>query len=141
MQNSSSNSSILLYDGVCNFCNQSVQFVLNHEKNTAIQFASLQSKIGQSLLKASQLPEDYTDSLVFLESGQVYTQSSAALHISKYLKFPYSLGIVLLIVPKVIRDYIYRIVAKNRYKWFGKNDSCMLPTTSQRSRFLDTSSN
>lgn len=130
------NTPILLYDGVCNFCNASVQFVFQHEKYQLIYFASLQSEVGQALLEKFQLPKDYIDSLVYIEGDKVFLSSDAAIQISKFLKFPYSLLGIFWIVPRFIRDTVYKFIAKNRYKWFGKSESCMLPTAAQKSRFL-----
>ncbi len=134
---SNSSKAILLYDGVCNICNASVQFVLNHETNTEIFFVSLQSELGVSLLSKYGFPYDYTDSLVFIEKSEAYTHSDAALHIAKYLKFPYSSLRMGYIIPKSLRDAVYNFIAKNRYKWFGKNESCMLPDPTIKYRFLD----
>jgi predicted DCC family thiol-disulfide oxidoreductase YuxK len=134
---SSSNKLILLYDGICNICNASVQFVLKHEKNTEIFFVSLQSELGVSLLSKFGLPNNYTDSLVFIKNSKAYTHSDAALQIAMYLKFPYSSLRMGYIIPKSLRDAVYNFIAKNRYKWFGKNESCMLPDPTIKYRFLD----
>lgn len=134
---SNNNKAILLYDGVCNICNASVQFVLSHEKNKEIFFISLQSELGVSLLSKLGLPNDYTDSLVFIENSEAYTHSDAALHIARYLKFPYSWISIGIFLPKFMRNAVYNFIAKNRYKWFGKNESCMLPNPKIKYRFLD----
>jgi len=134
---SNNNKPILLYDGVCNICNASVQFVLANEKNTDIAFVSLQSEMGRSLLRTHNLPENYTESLIFIVKEKAYTHSDAALHIAEYLKAPYYFLKIGFLLPKVFRDYIYNYIAKNRYKWFGKNESCMLPDPNLRHRFLD----
>ncbi len=132
-----SSNNILLYDGICNICNASVQFVLNHEKNGQISFVSLQSELGIKLLKTHGLPTDYTDSLVFIEKNLAYTHSDAALHIAKHLKIPFSWLRIGMFLPKSFRNTIYNFIAKNRYKWFGKKESCMLPDPKIKHRFLD----
>ncbi len=128
--------SVLLFDGVCNLCHGAVNFILDHEKNNRLQFASLQSEAGQQLLKDHNLPTDYSDSLVLIEGHRAYTHSTAALRIARYLKFPYRPGQLLLLVPALFRDPVYQWIAKNRYQWFGKKDSCPVPTPERRARFL-----
>ncbi|MDX8290279.1 thiol-disulfide oxidoreductase DCC family protein [Metabacillus indicus] len=127
---------ILLFDGVCNFCDGTVQFVLKHDKKEAFSFASLQSEAGQSLLRKHGLPlEDY-DSFVYLEEGKVHTKSTAALRVLKELGGMYKALYLLIAVPKPTRDAVYMMIAKNRYKWFGKKDACTLPSKDVRKRFL-----
>ncbi|MGP1908592.1 thiol-disulfide oxidoreductase DCC family protein [Metabacillus sp. JX24] len=129
-------SKILLFDGVCNFCDGTVQFVLKHDKKEAFSFASLQSEAGQSLLRKHGLPlEDY-DSFVYLDEGKVHTKSTAALRVLKELGGIYKAMYLLIAVPKPIRDAVYMMIAKNRYKWFGKKDACTLPSKEVRKRFL-----
>lgn len=129
-------SKILLFDGVCNFCDGTVQFVLKHDKKEAFSFASLQSEAGQSLLRKHGLPlEDY-DSFVYLDEGKVHTKSTAALRVLKELGGIYRALYLLIAVPKPIRDAVYMMIAKNRYKWFGKKDACTLPSKEVRKRFL-----
>ncbi len=127
---------IILFDGVCNFCNSSVNFVIDRDKNSVIKFAALQSEAGQQLLKQFNLPTSEFNSFIFIEGGKVYTASTAALKVSKYLAalWPSLYGFI--IVPKFLRDGIYKWIAKNRYKWFGKKDQCMIPGPEVRSRFL-----
>jgi len=121
---------LVLFDGVCNLCNSSVSFILKHEKNSVLYFSSLQ-KFGQpELLEIVK----NVDSIIFIEKDKVYTKSTAALKISKYLK-GYSWARVFLIIPPAIRDFIYDIIAKNRYKWFGKKDQCMIPNPDLKARF------
>ncbi|MEK3807388.1 thiol-disulfide oxidoreductase DCC family protein [Metabacillus sp. SLBN-84] len=129
-------SKILLFDGVCNFCDGTVQFVLKHDKKEAFSFASLQSEAGQSLLRKHGLPlEDY-DSFVYLDEEKVHTKSTAALRVLKELGGIYRALYFLIAVPKPIRDAVYMMIAKNRYKWFGKKDACTLPSKEVRKRFL-----
>ena len=127
---------ILLFDGVCNFCDGTVQFVLKHDKKEVFSFASLQSEAGQSLLRKHGLPlEDY-DSFVYLDEGKVHTKSTAALRVLKELGGIYRALYLLIAVPKPIRVAVYMMIAKNRYKWFGKKDACTLPSKDVRKRFL-----
>ncbi|KGX90947.1 hypothetical protein N781_06155 [Pontibacillus halophilus JSM 076056 = DSM 19796] len=127
---------IVLFDGYCNFCNQSVQFILRRNALEEITFASLQGHTGKRLLKKHGV-QDGIDSVVFIENGKAYTESSAALRIACYLSYPYKIVSIFLIVPPPIRNGMYRIIAKNRYKWFGKKEVCRIPTTKERARFLD----
>lgn len=129
-------SKILLFDGVCNFCDGTVQFVLKHDKKEVFSFASLQSEAGQSLLRKHGLPlEDY-DSFVYLDEGKVHTKSTAALRVLKELGGIYRALYLLIAVPKPLRDAGYMMIAKNRYRWFGKKDACTLPSKDVRKRFL-----
>ena len=126
---------IILFDGECNFCDQSVQFIIKRDPEGKFKFASLQSETGQELLNKFNAPRDL-DSFVFIEGDRCYFKSSAALRVFKHLKGVWKFSYYLLIVPRPIRDFFYHIIAKNRYKWFGKKDECMLPTPEQRERFL-----
>ncbi|GGD12895.1 thiol-disulfide oxidoreductase DCC family protein [Pontibacillus salipaludis] len=126
---------IVLFDGECNFCDQSVQFIIKRDPQGYFSFASLQSEVGQDLLKKYEIPAD-TDSFVLIEDGRAYTKSSAGLRVCKHLKGAWKALRLFAIVPKFVRDAAYEIFAKNRYKWFGKKDSCMLPSKDIRKRFL-----
>jgi len=128
---------IILFDGVCNLCNGFVQFILNKEQTSVITFAALQSEIGIELLKQYKLPIEQTpSSIIFIENSHAYTESSAILRIAKHLKGAWSLAAYLIIIPKPIRDFIYRVIGKNRYLLFGKSDACWLPTPELQKRFL-----
>jgi predicted DCC family thiol-disulfide oxidoreductase YuxK len=131
------NEAVLLFDGVCNLCNSSVQFILKHEKNQNLTFAAIQSEAGKRRLAEHNINPIQTNSVILFKSGQVYTQSDAILKITQFLSFPYSLGKILFVVPKSIRDFFYKKVARNRYRWFGKRDSCMIPTPQLKNRFLE----
>lgn len=126
---------ILLFDGECNFCDASVQFIIKRDSKALIQFASLQSDVGMALLKKYEVPEK-TDSIVFIEGDCLYTESTAALKITRNLSGLWKLFYVFIVVPKPIRNLVYRWVAKNRYRWFGKKQECLLPSPEQRKRFL-----
>ena len=131
------NKKIILFDGVCNLCNSSVQFVIDRDPNNRFMFASLQSDFGQEVLRKYHLNTTDFDSIILLDQQKIYEKSSAALRIAKELKFPWSLLAIFLILPQFLRDIGYNYVAKNRYKWFGKQESCWMPTPELRSKFLD----
>ena len=128
-------SGIILFDGECNFCEKSVQFIIKRDPNGYFKFASLQSEIGKKLRKKYNVPE-HIDSLLLIEQDKWYDKSSAALRICKNLKGFYKISFVFLIIPKPIRDFFYDILAKNRYKWFGKTNHCVIPSQKIRNRFL-----
>ena len=129
-------SPVILFDGVCNFCNGAVNFIIQRDKKSLLKFAALQSEAGRKLLQRFNLPTDELSSIILIEDGNVYTQSSAALKLCKYLSGLWPLIYGFIIVPLFIRDGIYKWIAKNRYKWFGKKDHCMIPTQEVRTRFL-----
>ncbi|MBT2642257.1 thiol-disulfide oxidoreductase DCC family protein [Bacillus sp. ISL-41] len=126
---------VILFDGVCNFCDASVQFILDRDDKELFRFASLQSDAGQELLQKYNVPDD-VDSMILIEKGKVYYKSSAALRISRHLRGAWKLLYVFMIVPPPIRNVVYDLIAKNRFKWFGQKDSCMLPPPNVRKRFL-----
>jgi predicted DCC family thiol-disulfide oxidoreductase YuxK len=128
---------IVLFDGVCNLCNNSVQFIIKKDTKKQFRFASLQGKFGQGFLKTHNLPADSFNSFILLEGENVYTRSTGALRMLKHLGGGWSLLYGFIIVPKFIRDAVYNWVAVNRYNWFGKKESCMIPTPEFRERFLD----
>ena len=128
---------IILFDGVCNLCHRSVQFVLPRDKKKVFRFASLQSSVGQSLLKKYGLADGQTDSFVLVEKDRAYTRSSAALRVVNKLKGLWPLLTVFWIIPRPLRDWVYDYVARHRYRWFGKEESCWLPTPEWKGRFLD----
>lgn len=129
-------SKIILFDGVCNFCSSSVNFIIKRDKNATFKFSSLQSETGQKLKNETNLPED-TDSIVLIENGKSYVKSTAALRISKEMDGLWKFLYVFIIIPKPLRDLAYNVLAKNRYKWFGQMDQCMVPSPEIRSRFLN----
>jgi predicted DCC family thiol-disulfide oxidoreductase YuxK len=128
---------ILLFDGLCNLCNGSVDFVIRRDKMRKFRFAALQSPAGMRLRESVFIPAQ-VDSLVLLEGGVAYVRSSAALRIARSLAMPWSLLWVLILVPRAIRDAVYEWVARNRYAWFGRRDTCRLPTEEERSRFMES---
>ncbi len=129
-------SAIVLFDGECNFCDSSVQFILKRDFKEYFYFASLQSDVGQQLLKEYDVPADM-DSLILIEDGTAHVKSSAALRICKHLAGGWKLLYAMLIIPSPIRNAFYDFIARNRYKWFGKKDDhCMLPSLDVHRRFL-----
>ena len=128
---------IILFDGVCNLCNSSVQFILRRDHSQRFVFASLQSPAGQKLLQKFGLPQDQFNSFVLIENNKVFTRSSGALRVLLHLKKGWQLLYGLNIIPKPIRDKIYDWIARNRYKWFGRQEACWLPTPELKKRFLD----
>jgi len=127
---------VILFDGVCNYCNFMVNFAIRHDKNARLQFAPLQSDTGKALLQQYQLPAD-TDSVVFIDQGKVMLHSDAALGIARYLDWPAKILYGFIILPRFIRNPFYKWIAKNRYRFFGKKETCMIPTPDVKSRFLD----
>lgn len=128
-------NNIVLFDGVCNLCNRSVDFIIRNEKSDKLQFASLQSDVGKSIVNKSGLDE-IPDSVMLFVDGELLVRSDAALAISTYLKRPYVYGIIFKYVPKILRDSVYNLIAKNRYRWFGKKETCRVPSADERERFL-----
>lgn len=131
-----SDSAIVLFDGVCNLCNASVQFIITHDPQEYFKFAALQSAAATKLLQNHSTPVGTLESVILIEDGKVYVESAAALRIARRLRGLWPLLFAFIIVPRPIRDGIYRFIARNRYRWFGKQESCMMPTKALRARFL-----
>ena len=127
---------ILLFDGVCNLCNSSVTYVIKRDKKDLFRFAALQETAGQQLIEKYQIDTLKTDSIILIENGKAYTKSTAALRVARHLGGVYPLLYGFMIVPNFIRNWVYDFVARNRYKWYGKKDSCMIPTPELKSKFL-----
>ena len=127
---------ILLFDGHCNLCNAWVQFIVKRNPAKTIRFASLQSKAGRALLDEHKIAQNYLDSLVLIEEERFSVSSSAALRTLSYLSTWESQLKLLLVLPRPLRDLIYRFVARYRYKWFGRREQCMIPTAELNERFL-----
>ncbi len=127
---------IILFDGVCNFCNSAVNFIIKRNSKSNIMFAAMQSDAGQQLLVKYNLPLADMQSFIFIENGIVYKQSTGALKVCRHLRGLWPLCYNFIIVPKLIRDGLYNWVARNRYTWFGKRPVCMIPTVELKSRFL-----
>jgi predicted DCC family thiol-disulfide oxidoreductase YuxK len=127
---------VILFDGVCNFCNNVINFVIKRDKAAEIQYAPLQSAKGQLFAKQYNFSAEELKTFVFIEDGKMYTKSTAALRVCRYLGTLWPAMMAFMIVPKFIRNAVYDLVAKNRYKWFGKKDTCMIPTPDVRNRFI-----
>ncbi len=127
---------MVLFDGVCNLCNGAVTWLLERDKRKALHFGALQSDAGRRLLKQRAANTNLPDSIVFIDAQGVHTRSDAALRIASHLGMPWSLLSVFRIVPRGLRDAIYSWIARNRYHWFGKRDTCMLPSPDVANRFL-----
>ena len=126
---------IILFDGVCNLCDSSVKFVIEHDKKDIFRFVSLQSELGQKII--NHIGASTIDSSILYEPGKAYyLKSDVAFKILKEIGGFYKVLLVFSILPKSIRDHIYDYVAKNRYKWFGRKESCLIPTTELQSKFL-----
>jgi len=135
--NNISGKKIVLFDGVCNLCSKSVQFILKRDKKNQFLFGSLQGAYGQEMLKKYQLPANEFNSFMLIEGDKLYTKSSGALRMLKHLGGWWRLLYVFIIVPKFIRDGIYNWISKNRYKWYGKMNECWLPKPEWKARFLE----
>jgi predicted DCC family thiol-disulfide oxidoreductase YuxK len=127
---------IVLFDGVCNFCNGAVNWVIERDKEGYFKFAALQSEIGEELAAKHNIDRTDTDSVILIEDGKVYTYSDAALRIARKLEGGWSNAYSLRYVPRPVRDFAYKLFAKYRYNLFGKQDQCMMPTPEIRARFL-----
>ena len=127
---------VILFDGVCNFCNGLVNFIIRHDKNKKLRFAALQSQAGKALLEKYQLQKKDFDSFVLIENGKVFSKSSAALYVLHKLPWYWQELRMFWIIPAFMRNAIYDFVARNRYNWFGKKEECMVPGEDVRERFL-----
>ena len=127
---------IILFDGVCNLCNGAVQFVIKRDQQNQFRFASLQSEFGQKILREQGVDPQNPQSFILKDGNQVYTESTGALKVAKYLGGFWAWLYAFIVVPRFIRDAVYRWIAKNRYKWFGKQESCWVPTAALASRFI-----
>ncbi len=127
---------VIYFDGICNLCTGSVQFLLKHDHRNRFRFASLQGEAGQKMLRENHLPMDQYKTFIVEDGGKIYTRSTAALRVLKLLGGGWSLLYAFMIIPVFIRDAIYHHVSKNRYRWFGKKQTCWLPDTKWNDRFL-----
>ena len=137
MESLPENKKIILFDGVCNLCNSSVQFVIARDKKDLFKFVALQSDLGNSIVKHIGIDIKNTDSIILYEPGKAYYyKSTAALKIAATLERFWSIATIFKFIPASIRDFVYDYIAKNRYKWYGKKESCMIPTPELQSKFL-----
>lgn len=133
----SEHKTVILYDGVCRFCSSSVQFLLRHDRRARFRFAALQSEAGQNLCQVRGLDPDDLDSLILVTPGGVFTRSDAAIQIAVLLGGPWKIVALCRLIPRPLRNWAYGIFARNRYGWFGRRDSCLIPPDEYRQRFLE----
>lgn len=132
----SSDHKIILFDGVCNLCNGSVNFFITRDKKDIFRFAALQSDIGIGLQKKLNIDHENIESFILIDGNKYYRKSTAALKVAGILGFPYNLLYPLLLIPPFIRNIVYNIIAKYRYKWFGRKEYCRVPTPEEKAKFL-----
>lgn len=128
---------IVIFDGVCNLCSRSAQFIIRHDSRHVFKLATAQSMAGRTLLLDLGLDPEKLETFVLLKEGRAYLRSDAALAIAKDLDWPWCALKMLRIIPRLLRDPFYNMVARNRYRWFGRKDRCMIPTDDIRSRFIE----
>ena len=126
---------IVLFDGICNYCNAMVNLAIRNDKKATLKFATLQSETGKNFRRRYNIPDEI-DSVILIENEKFYTYSDAAIRIAKYLRWPAKALYALIVIPRFIRQPIYKWIAKNRYKWFGKKEQCVIPTPNVKGRFL-----
>lgn len=126
---------VILFDGVCKLCNGTVDFILKHDHKKLFRFAPVQSEAGQRMFRQFQIPVE-TDSVILIKSNKVCIESDAAIEIARMLPFPWKMGIIFKIIPKNFRDTVYRWIAKNRFKWFGKREVCRIPDLAEKDSFI-----
>jgi len=131
------NKSIILFDGVCNLCNASVNFVIKHDKKEQFLFASFQSDAAKEIMLHFNLKNLNLDSIVLIDDQKIYEKSTAILRIAKLLNGGFKFLYFFIVIPKSFRDWLYSYIAKNRYKFFGKRERCMIPSLELKNRFLD----
>ncbi|PGK51972.1 hypothetical protein CN918_29725 [Priestia megaterium] len=137
MRDHTNNQPVILFDGICNLCNNWVQFVIKRDPEGHFHFASLQSDAASTLLKKHRYEHAPLNSIILVDGENLYTESTAILHIIRHLKGPIKTMSIFRVIPTFIRNPFYRFVARNRYKWFGKQESCMLPSEDTKKRFID----
>jgi predicted DCC family thiol-disulfide oxidoreductase YuxK len=130
------NKKVILFDGVCNLCNGSVVFIIKRDKKDVFRFAAIQSEEGQKLIKKHQIDTTKVDSILLLDGDNFDVKSTAALKIARHLKGGYPLLYGFIILPAFLRNWVYDIIARYRYNWFGKKDSCMIPTPELKGKFI-----
>lgn len=137
MQHNQTNNPIVLFDGVCNLCNSTVLWIIKHDPKRQFRFASLQGDYGQQVLKQFHLPPDALNSFILLKDNQIYTKSTGALKVAKALNGLWPMLYIFIIIPAFIRNSVYDLIAKNRYRWFGKKESCAIPSPALKDLFYD----
>lgn len=131
------NNPIILFDGVCNLCSSTVNFIIKYDKHKIFRFTQLQSGTGKNLQQEFNLPENIINSVILIYDGEVFAKSNAVIKIAGMLPFPFKLITVFRFVPKILLDKIYDVVAVNRYKWFGRKESCMIPSNEIKNLFIE----
>jgi len=129
------NNTIILFDGICNFCNSSVNFIIDRDKKNHFKFSPLQSEFANEFFTKNKIENNF-DSIVLIENGKLYKKSTAALKIAKHLNGFWKIAYIFIIIPPFIRNFFYDIIAKYRYKWFGRKDACMIPEENVRNKFI-----
>jgi len=137
MSTSKENTKVILFDGICNLCNNAVKFIIKNDKKNIFQFAPLQGKYGIKIQNKYELDLKEINSIILVDGDKVFTRSTAALRIANDLRAPYFIFYIFIVIPVFIRNFIYDLIAKNRYKWFGKMESCMIPSNELKSKFFD----
>lgn len=127
---------VVLFDGVCNFCNRTVQFLIKRDRNDKLRFASLQSDSGKKLLKEAHFDLQYSESVLFFTEGRIWRKSDAFCQIMRRLPGAWKLCYWLMIIPRFIRDGVYDFISTHRYRWFGRRDQCMVPPPEWKEKFL-----
>lgn len=127
---------VILFDGVCNFCNYWVNFIIKRDRQDLFRFAPLQGEAARKIIGQYGLQSEEMDTFILIENNKIYTRSTAALKIAKELKGGWKLFYGFILLPKIFRDPVYNLVARNRYKWFGKKEECMVPSDSVKKKFL-----
>lgn len=128
---------IILFDGVCNLCNAAVDFIIRRDKEGEFMFASLQGEKGKEILRSFHLQEDYLDNFILYQNGKLYHRSTAFLKVMTGLGGLWKLLSIFFLIPRFIRDWVYDLVARNRYRWFGRRETCRVASAAERERFLD----
>jgi predicted DCC family thiol-disulfide oxidoreductase YuxK len=131
-----SSPALILFDGVCNLCAGAVRFIIKRDPHGVFRFASLQSELGQRQLAEHGIDPSRTDSFVLIEGGIAYTESTAALRVARRLHRAWPVCYAGIVLPRALRDPLYRFIARHRYRWFGKQETCMIPTPELRARFV-----
>jgi predicted DCC family thiol-disulfide oxidoreductase YuxK len=137
MERTDSQHDVILFDGVCNLCNGFVQFVIARDPRKHFRFGALDSDAARRLMAQAGVIPGSHDSIILIESGRAFVRSQAALRVVRALGLPWSLFYVLIVVPRPVRDWTYDVIARHRYRWFGRRDVCMVPGPETRGRFLD----
>lgn len=136
MPDSQNDISIILFDGVCNFCNSSVNKIIKYDKKNKFKFAALQSDTGKKILEKHAIDSTKIDSIILIENDNAFIKSTAVLKIAKHLSGLYPIAYGFIIIPAFVRNIVYNFIARNRYKWFGKKNSCMIPTAEVKEKFI-----